>query len=148
MKPETSSLVFLHYLTTVFDNIRDAIMLIGIEPGNTYRLLLVNQVFLRISGYPADSVGKKVSEIVTPEGYAFLVQQYKKVMRSKKSLEYLRWSDVPAGRFAFEVQLLPVLNTVDECAQIIVITRNVTERENLREEVKKLRQRLEKKHPS
>jgi PAS domain S-box-containing protein len=140
MSQETSSLVFLHYLTTVFDNIKDAILLIGVEPDNKYRLLLANKVFTKISGFPASSIGKEIAEIVGQEGYAFLVKKYQQVIKTKKSVEYMSWSDVPAGRMAFEVQLIPIFSTVGECAQIIVITRDVTEREKLREEVRHLRQ--------
>lgn len=142
MNRDTSSLVFLHYLSTVLDNIKDAILLIGIEPDDTYRLLLANKVFFEISGYPPESTGKDVAEVVGPEGFAFLSKQYQRVIQSKKPYEYTKWSDVPAGRLAFDVQLLPILNTVGECAQIIVITRDVTERENLRQEVRNLRERL------
>lgn len=140
MKYETSSLVFLHYLTTVFDNIKDAILLIGVEPDNIYRLLLANKVFFTASGYPADSIGKEVVEIVGTEGFAHLAKKYQIVIQSKQPYEYMDWSDVPAGRLAFEVQLIPVLNTVGEVAQIVVITRNVTEREKLREAVQALRE--------
>lgn len=139
MPDKSSSLVFLQYLTVVFDNIKDAILLIGVEPKGTYRLLVANKVFFAVSGFPEDSVGKEVSEIVGPEGYAFLKGQYEKVAESKQPLDYIRWSDVPAGRRAFEVQMIPVLNTVGECVQIVAITRDITEHANLKKEVEQLR---------
>jgi hypothetical protein len=50
MRPTPSNLVFLQYLTTAFDNIKDAILLIGVEK-HTYRLLTANAVFFAISGF-------------------------------------------------------------------------------------------------
>ena len=138
MTTHTSSLVFLQYLTTVFDNIQDSILLIGLEPQGVYRLLLANKPFFRTSGFPQDSLGKTVPEIVGEEPAKYLIRHYKTVIRTKKPLEYTRWSDVPTGRKAFEVQLIPILNTVGEVVQIAALTRDVTEVLELREQVAKL----------
>jgi len=142
MVPETSSLVFLQYLTTVFDNITDAIMLIGIEKGG-YRLLTANTAFFAISGYPRESIGKEVGEIVSPTAYHFLLNQYKKAMQAKRPIEYSHWSDVPIGRRAYAVKIIPVLNTVGEPVQLAAVTRDVTEWEETRTELRQLRKKLQ-----
>jgi PAS domain S-box-containing protein len=139
MPDKTSSLVFLHYLTTVFDNISDAILLIGIEPDEHFRLLLANEAFNRNTGHPKSVVGKLIDEVVTPESYTQLKPRYKKVIADKQPLTYTEWFDVPLGRQAFEVKLIPILNAVGQCVQIAAITRNVTELHDLRAENKKLR---------
>src|SRR5260370_24319503 len=59
MAEQTSSLVFLQYLTTVFDNIADGVLLIGVEPRDTFKLVMANKTFFEFSGYPDDSIGKK-----------------------------------------------------------------------------------------
>ena len=142
MSNQTSSLVFLRYLTTAFDNIKDAVLLIGIEKGEIYRLLLANRIFHEISGFPVESIGREISEIVNPESFDFVTTKYRKVKKFKRSLEYTHWARVPAGRRAFEVQMIPVMNTVDEVVQIIVITRDVTAFANLKAEVQELRAQL------
>ena len=138
MAVQTSSLIFLQYLTTVFDNIKDSILLIGVEPRGVYRLLLANQPFFKSSGFSEDSIGKRVSEIVGSGPAEFLHKQYRTVIRTKQPLEYTSWSDVPNGRLAFEVKLIPILNTVGECTQIAAVTRDVTELLTLREKLKKI----------
>lgn len=137
---KTSSLVFLQYLTSVFDNIDDAILLIGVEPKGEYRLLLANGAFWRNSGHDqASCIGKSISVVVTPDSYTFLKKIYKKVVDTKKPLTSTAWFDVPLGRQAFDIKLIPVLNTVGDCVQIAAITRNVTELSNLRHEVQELK---------
>jgi PAS domain S-box-containing protein len=139
MGGQTSSLVFLQYLTTVFDNIADGILLINVDSTDRFSLALANKTFFKFSGYPEDSIGKNVSEVVSHESYAFLSRQYKKVIRTKRPLGYLRWSEVPAGMRAFEVRLVPVFNTTGDCVQIAAIIHDATEREQLRKEVLHLR---------
>lgn len=135
-------MVFLHYLTTVFDNINDIVSLVGVEPKGVYRLLLANKAFSEIFGFSTDVIGKKVSEIAQPKNYKVLVARYERVIKSKKPHRYMEWYDVPAGRLALEVQMIPVLNAVGECVQIIAITRDVTLREKQNAEIAKLRTEL------
>ena len=132
-------MIYLRYLTAAFDNIRDAVVLVGIEQGNVYRLLVANKSFHDISGYPPDCIGKEVGEFASPDGFDYLTGRYKKVRERKRPVEYIRWSNVPAGRRAFEVQLIPITNTVDEVVQIIGIVRDVTTLLKLKNEVQELR---------
>lgn len=139
MQPELSSLVFLQYLTAVFDNIADAILLINVEPRGKYRLLLANNAFFTASGYTRDVVGKEVIDIVPPENYPALLRQYQRAIRTKKPVEYTKWSTVPKGKRAFKTKLIPILNTVGDTVQIAALTHDITDYLNLQEEVRRLR---------
>lgn len=143
MIPRSSSLIFLHYLTTVFDNISDAIMLIGVEPGDTYRLLLANDAFIKGTGHSQNHVGKLVDETVSADYLPQLKKHYKRVIKTKQPLEYTEWYTVPLGRHAYEVKLIPILNAVGECVQIAAITRDVTELHNLRKQLRDATRKLE-----
>lgn len=143
MTPKSSSLVFLQYLTTVFDNIKDAVLLIGIEPNNTYRLLMANDAFVRHTGHSKDEIGKPMKDITAPSSYKKLVKQYEKVIKTKRPVSYTEWYDVPIGRQVYDVQLLPIFNAVGECVQIAAITRNMTELYTLREQLTKSNQAIE-----
>lgn len=136
MGSQTSSLVFLHYLTTVFDTISDAVLLIGIEPNNHFRLLTANATFHRTTGLGRETIGRLVHEIIEPETYKKLTKHYKNVIATKKPIEYTEWSTLPVGHQAYHVQLIPILNSVGECAQLAVIAQNVTELETLRKQLK------------
>jgi PAS domain S-box-containing protein len=135
MHPDTSSLVFLQYLTTVFDNIEDAIVLVSVEPKGHYQLLLANEGFYRNTGYQRTCVGKSVQELISEKGWEHLSHQFRKVVDDKKQLCFSHWYDVPLGRRSFDVKLIPVLNAVGEVVHIASISHNVTELEELREKV-------------
>jgi PAS domain S-box-containing protein len=132
------SLTFLQYVTTAFDNIKDAVLLIGIEQDETYRLVLANKAFHDLSGFHTNCIGEKISEFVNAETYGFLHKQYQKIIEFKQPLEFTRWFTTPAGRKAYEVEMIPVLHA-DQVVQILGIARDVTELTKLKEEVQTLR---------
>ena len=144
MADKTSSMVFLNYLTTVFDSINDFILLVGVEPNNQFRLLLANEPFYRITGFPRDSVGKLVNDIVGATNFKTLCRHYKDVIDSKEPKEYTEWSELPSGKLAYHVRLIPVLNSVGEVVQLAAVIQDVTELEALRNQNKQLRQKLQK----
>jgi PAS domain S-box-containing protein len=144
MVPQTTSLVFLQYLTTVFDNITDAIVLIGIEKKG-FRLLLANNAFFANTGYPPDSIGKLMSEIAVPDVYRFISKQYKKAIKTKQPIEYSYWGEMPRGKRAYTVKAIPVLNTVGEPMQLAVVVRDVTEWTNMQAELERLNTKLDEK---
>ncbi len=148
MKPKTSSLVFLNYLTTIFDNIADAIILIGVEPKGKYRLLLANDAFYMSSGHTEEALGREIVDIVHPDAYVALIKHYQKVVRTKRAVELTSWYTVPRGRRAFHVKLIPITNTVGDVVQIAGLNRDVTEILNLREEVRQLRAKQYRAKPA
>ncbi len=139
MNPKISSLVFLNYLTTVFDNVADAIILIGVEAKGAYRLLLANHAFYASTGHSEDIIGREVTDIVAPGTYPGLLKHYQKAIRTKQPHEYTTWIQVPRGRRAYRIKLIPILNTVGEVAQLAGITRDVTDHLNMQEELRQLR---------
>ena len=115
-------------------------MLVGIEKEkDVFRLLLANDAFFVISGYPKDSVGKTLLEVVGRQGYDFLAEKYHAAIQTRKPQEYTYWWDVPLGRRSYSVKVIPVLNTVGEPVQLAVITRDVTAVAENHEELKRLR---------
>lgn len=140
MDGQAASLVYIQYLTTVFDNIADGILLINIEGPNAFRLTMANKPFLAFTGYPDDSIGKKLSDFTTPETSAFLARQLRKVIKTKKTVDYTHWADTPTGLRSFSGRLVPVFSTTGDTVQITAIIRDCTEQEQLREEVSRLRE--------
>lgn len=138
-------MVFLQYLTTVFDSIEEAIILVNVEPEGKYRLLMANDAFYRQSGYDRETtIGELVEKIVTVAGYKDLIQQYTNVVKTKKQVEFKRVYSVPLGKVSYQIKLIPILNAVGETIQIAGIIHDVSEVERLRQQVKKTNETLHK----
>jgi hypothetical protein len=118
--------MFIKYLTTVFDNIGVSILLVSVESDGRFKALAANKNFGQSSGFPVDIVGKYMDDIVAPETYAAISARYASVAHCKEVLQYSDWLSVPNGKRAYEVKLIPILSTVGECVQIIMISRDVT----------------------
>lgn len=114
----------LAYLHTIVDNISDLIILISVDQGDEYTVLFVNQAFKRSAGY-LDIVGKRVRDVVPAEDYPKMAERYAKVKTTKKEIRYTTVAKVPNGEKAYSVKILPIVNALDECVQLIGITREI-----------------------
>lgn len=114
-------------------------MLIGVESDNELRLLLANKRFHDLSGLGKDCIGKNLYEFINEERHRHMKKRYNKVIKIKKPMSYITWYKLPRGRIAFEVDIIPVLNTVDEVVQLIILSRDVTAVSTLKEQVRKLK---------
>jgi PAS domain S-box-containing protein len=138
MKPNASA--FRRYLITVLDNIKEGVILVGIGPGGKFTLLFSNKAFHMMSGFGTDSVGKDMLELLHSSRHKFVRKHFEKVIKDRKPLEYTAWSPVPAGRRAFEIEMIPVVPASQkEVKEIIVTLRDVTQLIKLKEEVQTLR---------
>ncbi len=99
MQKDTSSLVFIQYLTTVFDNLGQSVLLISIEPENRYKVLLVNKTFGSTSGFPNDVVGKYVDEILPPAALEQVTARYQSALHTKQVVAYADWMETPRGHW-------------------------------------------------
>ena len=142
MAAGASSSVFLHYFTTVFDHIEDAVLLVGVGPGDDFTLLMCNEAFARNSGHSRKSVGKKVRDIVHPTSYPGLAEKYRQVVAAKQAISYEEQFQVPLGKQCYDITLLPVLNAIGECRQILAITRNITELRTLQNQLSEVKATL------
>jgi PAS domain S-box-containing protein len=138
MSGRAPSLPYIQYVTAAVESIKDAVMLIGVED-NAYRLMMANKAFHDTSGFTADTVGKEVSELLDTKAYDFTSKHFQKVVETGAPVEYTQWFQVPLGRRAYEVRMVPITNAVDEVVQILVIARDITESARLKEEVQALR---------
>ncbi len=134
-----TSFTLVRYLTTVLDRIRDGAILIGVEADDVFRLMLANKAFHEISGYGAECIGKDVGEFVNPARYNAIKKQLKKAVALNQSAQYVSWTNVPAGRRAFEAEVVPIPNSAGKVVQIMVLVRDITKYTKLKEEVESLR---------
>ncbi len=115
----------LEYLHTILNNIHDLVIVIVVGPEESYKVAYLNKAFSDFVGY-TDIVGKQVSEVVEPETYASLRAHYRQAKSTKKEVTFLLpGTSTPNGVLSFEVKLIPILNTLGECVQIIAISREM-----------------------
>ncbi len=124
---------------TVLDNIKEAVALLGVDKDSMPTLLLANKAFHAMTGYKSDIIGQNIFEFVEAAKHKFIRKQFEKIVQFQQPVEFTLWAKVPAGRRAFEVEMIPVLTRKNEVKEIIVMVRDVTNLTKLQEEVRTLR---------
>jgi PAS domain-containing protein len=124
MSPSQPTLDYLH---TIIDNITDLIILIGVGPDHTYPILYVNKAFVESFGTD-DVLGIDIMASLGKEVAQPFYDRYDKVVSTKKPLEWSDTVDFLGTTKVLEAKLLPILNAVGDCIQIISITRDMTKK--------------------
>jgi PAS domain S-box-containing protein len=119
-------------LSLIFNSVSDSILLIKIEPDDTYRVLSVNEAFLADTGYTEEQIiGKRVDEILPESEYELLVSRYEEVIRTGKLVKYERSSELPKGLLVFEIIIKPIFNEKGKCTHLLGIAHDITEQRDL-----------------
>jgi hypothetical protein len=118
-------LIFLQYLTAVFDNIEEAVLLIGVDPEG-YRALFTNDQLMTMLGYTPEDTGKLIKDIVPPQRFRIIVRHYDEVVQSKQPHSFVYTARTIYGIRTLRATLIPVLNTYGTCTHIVSLIRNIT----------------------
>jgi PAS domain-containing protein len=124
MSPSQPTLDYLH---TIIDNITDVIILIGVGPDHTYKILYVNKAFRTAFG-TGEVVGTDIMESLGEKVAQPFYDRYDTVVATKKSLEWKDTVEFPGMTKVLEAKLLPILNAVGDCIQMVSITRDMTKK--------------------
>jgi hypothetical protein len=137
-------LIFLNYLSTVFDGLDDSIMLIDVHD-ETFTPLLVNDGFYRNSGREKTSIQDLVSEMSTSPTTPDFMKLCYEAIKKRAVVEQTLPAVVPAGNKYFNTKAIPILNSLGTVTHLAVIGRDVTELRQKDEEIKALKTQLKAK---
>lgn len=120
-------LIFLNYLSKVFENLDDGIILCKVRSDRDLEALLVNQGFYKITGYKKGSVEKIVDELaLQPQNESFVEECYK-VIQTRQIKRAESVISVPNGLKRLCVKIIPVVNSFGEATHMVLIGRDITE---------------------
>lgn len=120
-------LIFLNYLSRVFENLDDAIMLCMVRSERDLEVLLVNQGFYKITGYKKGNVEQIGDELAAqPTNRSFMEQCYQ-VVQDKEITRAESIIAVPSGTKRVCVKIVPVINSLGEVTHIVLIGRDITD---------------------
>jgi PAS domain S-box-containing protein len=133
-------------LSLIFDNVFDAIYLLGVEPGDSFRFLSVNQTFLNLTGLRENQiVNKLVPDIIPEPSLSMVIENYKKAILEKRTVQWEEVSAYPAGKKAGLVTITPLFGSNDICTNLIGTVHDITERKEAEEAIRELNQTLEER---
>lgn len=127
--------------TSLLDLIKDPVFLMA-KDQDSFRYIYVNPAALNLIKLQ-DIVGSRIEEVLPPEQSRQLIQNYRKVQTTHQTLEFTENLGTLDNGFIGETVLNPILSDDGECLYILAIVRDVTERENKKQDLIKTQKEIE-----
>lgn len=125
----------------VFNNTQDALFIIEVDKNRELKFLSLNPAHERLTGLKTDEIaGKTPVEAVGPKIGKIIEAHYRDCLKTKKTIRYEEFLDLPSGQKVWATQLSPVIEK-NKVTHIVGSSRDITERKKLEEENKELSQR-------
>ena len=132
-------------LSLIYDTVGNVLYQIGVEPGDTFRFLSVNQAFLDATGFTEEHiVGKRVDEVIPEPSLSLVLGKYKQAIEQNRSVKWEETSVYPSGEKTGDVTITPALNEEGVCTHLIGSVHDITERLRAEQEIRSNAERFER----
>lgn len=122
-------------LNTVFTQAADALLILSIELGDSYRIVAVNRAFCRQTGLQEVAlVGQRLDEILTEDGRrGELPRRIREVVRRCEPVQFEERIEFPTGLLMLDHQLTPIQAQPGFCSHILLSARVKKDNKNAQE---------------
>jgi len=128
----------------IFDNVLDSLYLLEVTPDGRFRNLEINPAFEKSTGLTrAQLIGKFIEETVSEEAARAVNAKYRHCIEAGRPIDEEAVLELPAGRRYYHSALIPMRDNAGRVNRIIGISRDITERKEAEEELRRHREHLE-----
>jgi len=138
----TQELIFLNYLSKVFENLEDAIMLFEVGDKKQLELQLVNYGFFRMTGLPQSSINDVKKVALKHPANAQFSELLAQSLSTKDIVQSRVTQSAPRGQIIADVKIIPVLTSLGEVSYLILLARDITELIGYQNRITELEQKL------
>lgn len=125
----------------VFDNVLDSLYLLEVTEDGRFRNLEINPAFEKSTGLPRTQlIGKFIEETVPEEAASIVNDKYRRCVEAGHPIEEEVELDLPTGRRYFYSTLIPARDETGRVHRIIGISRDITERKRVEDELRQNRE--------
>ncbi|AJD92675.1 hypothetical protein JMA_33580 [Jeotgalibacillus malaysiensis] len=124
----------IHPFITMMDRISDIVLILEVIPGPEFIYEFINEQGKDILGLNETILGRSFEDIYDPEHAAFIKEKYLEILHTKSHTHFeLLGEDSWIG----ETTLNPILNEDGDVTHVLSITRDMTERKTLEDDLAK-----------
>jgi len=117
-------------LARFFDPISDMIFLMAVEDEDTFRYVMMNPSAMRVAGLTEAAYGKTFDEVYPQEKANRFNHHYREAVRSRKPFSFIDEEEICG-----ESVLTPIFNSEGTCTHVFSVTRDITERKRLEDQL-------------
>lgn len=117
-------------LASFFNHISDMIFLMEVVEGEKFRYVIVSPSAMRAAGLTESVCGKLIEEVFPEEKAAFLNRKYKEAVLTGEPVSF-----VDHDQISGESILTPIFNSEGRCTHVFSVTRDITERKKLEDQL-------------
>jgi PAS domain S-box-containing protein len=122
--------------TRIYNSVSDVLFALAVEPHEAFRFVSVNKHFLDVTGLSEEQVvGRPYQEVIPESARALALKNYKKAIRTKKSVQWEETSVYPVGARDGEVSVTPVFDETGKCTQLVGMVHDITEIKRIQKEL-------------
>ncbi|WHY68132.1 diguanylate cyclase [Neobacillus sp. SuZ13] len=140
----------------LFNDMSDLVYLTKVGKDGQFSYVLANEPAQNFSGLTSKSFGKPIEEVLPEEVFHIIEEKYKQAITARESITYEDRIVVPPsysnrlnnkyspGQFVYwESTITPLWNQEEECTHLLAVVRDVTERKERENELKRMNDRFE-----
>lgn len=120
--------------TELFDLVQDLVFLME-KDNNTFRYVYANPAAFAVLHLPETVVGSRIEEVMPPIPSQNLIQNYLQAHSTQKSVEFIQNIGAENENRIGETVLHPIVDEDGECCYVLGIARDVTEREQKKQDL-------------
>jgi PAS domain S-box-containing protein len=133
-------------LSLVLNNVSDVVFAIAVEVDDGFRFASVNRRFLEITGLAEDQiVGVSARDVIPAAAHALVFDKYREAIESGLPAHWEEVSEYPTGKKIGAVTVVPVMDALGVCTQLVGMVHDITERHLADEAIRQLNVSLEKR---
>ncbi len=116
-------------LSLIYEHTSDAVGLLGVEPGEVYRVLLANESFFRVSGFDrAQVMNARLEQFVPAHNLPIIQGRCREAIASRRTVVYEGAAMLPAGPRYAENTLVPVFEGSGPVTHVLAVMKDITAR--------------------
>jgi len=125
------------HVRQIYDNVKDVVFLVGVDPDGRLRFEAVNPSFSRATGLPEEQVVGRFLEDVIPEpSCSLVIENYRQAIRDRRSLSWEEVTPFPTGTRTGEVTISPIFDSRGRCLKLVGSVHDITEHKRLEDSLR------------
>ncbi len=125
------------HLRQIYDNVRDVVFLIGVDPDGRFRFEAINPSFSEATGLSEEQVvGRFVEDVIPEPSSAMVIEKYRQAIRERRPLSWEEITPFPTGTKTGEVTISPIFDSRGRCLRLVGSVHDITEHKRLEDSLR------------